>query len=75
MARLPLFIETYFWGDNLQELDFEKHKTYIIQTILDRGDLKAVRWLFTQISKTEIKPLLPNLKLSKKSANFWSLYL
>jgi len=73
--NIPPTITKYFWGDNLQELDFHTHQKYITQTLLEKGDITATQWLFTQIPKTQIKSLLPELKLSKKSANFWSLYL
>jgi hypothetical protein len=31
--------------------------------------------LFTKFSVAQIKTFLPDLKLSKKSAQFWSIYL
>lgn len=73
--NIPASITKYFWGDDLQELDFQKHQKYIAQTLLEKGDSAATHWLFTQMPKAQIKSLLPQLKLSKKSANFWSLYL
>lgn len=73
--NLPSSVSKYFWGDHLQELDLQKHQKYIAQTLLEKGDSAATHWLFTQIPKVEVKLLLPQLKLSKKSANFWSLYL
>jgi len=71
----PDYIARYFWGDNLEELDFDKHHTYMVQTILDRGDSKSVKWLFNLTGRENIKQLLPKLKMSKKSTNFWSNYL
>ena len=73
--KLPGQIKKYFWGDNLEELTWTKHKKYIIQTLLDRGDADALRWLFTKTNRSELQQLLPLLKLQSKSANFWQIYL
>ncbi len=72
---LPNFAARYFWGDNLEELDHQKHAKYIVQTILERGDVEALRWLSATYTLPTIKALLPKLKLSEKSANFWRRYL
>lgn len=72
---LPSFIQQYFWGDNLKELQVENNKNYIVQTLLERGNQKALTWLFSIFSKTDIKSMLSKTKLSKKSANFWQIYL
>lgn len=71
----PAQIKKYFWGDNLEELTLEKNKKYIIQTLLDKGDSEALRWLFSKVNRDEIQQLLPSLRLQSKSANFWQLYL
>jgi hypothetical protein len=75
MIDLPLEAQKYFWGDDLSDLSWEKHKNYIVQTLLEKGDLVSVRWLFTKISKEEVRLLLPDLHLQPKSSNFWKIYL
>lgn len=72
---IPSNLTEYFWGDNLNELDVNNNQKYIVQTLLDRGNTDALRWLFSTIDKQTIKGLLPTLKLSKKSAHFWHIYL
>ncbi len=73
--QLPHQIIKYFWGDNLSSLSWEKHKQFILQTLLEKGDQEAIAWLFNRAKKAEIKSMLPSLKLSKKSAGFWNFYL
>jgi len=70
---LPGFISKYFWGDDLRELNMAKHKKYISNTILEKGNLKAVKWLTSKVSKKELKKNLSK-KMSPKSRNFWQLY-
>ena len=72
---IPSHITKYFWGDNISELDLPKHQSYIIQTILEKGDPEAIKWLFSTVEKQHIMNILPSLRLSKKSAHFWSIYL
>jgi hypothetical protein len=72
---LPQVAKKYFWGDNLSELSWTKHKKYIVQTLLERGNSPSLKWLFSRIPRPEVKKLLPNLRLDKKSRNFWNIYL
>lgn len=72
---IPPYITKYFWGDDLNDLNLHKNKKYIIQTILDKGDLEALRWLFLTIGHNHIKEALPTLRLSKRSDHFWKIYL
>lgn len=72
---MPDIVKKYFWGDDLSELNWEKHKLYIIETLLNKADKSALKWLFQQISPQEIQKMLPSLKLSTKSLNFWQIYL
>ncbi len=72
---LPPEVTKYFWGDNLAELNWPQHKQYIVQTLLDKGDVAAIRWLFQQVERTELKQLLPTVQLGKRSENFWRVYL
>lgn len=73
--RFPPSVSKYFWGDNLKELDLQNHKRYIIQTILENGNRESLNWLFSTYEKPLIRQLLSGLKLSRKSANFWNIYL
>jgi hypothetical protein len=72
---LPSQVQQYFWGDDLHELSWQKHKKYIVQTLLDKGNEQSLKWLFTQTTHDEVKQLLPSLKLTPKSDNFWRIYL
>jgi hypothetical protein len=74
-GQIPPQVAKYFWGDDLQKLSWPAHQAYITQTILEKGDLPAVKWLLQQSNRDEIKRQLPKFKLSPKSANFWRVYL
>ena len=73
--KLPGYLARYFWGDNLEELSLRKHRRYIVTTLLEKGDQRTLRWLFKKIFSCRVAQLLPQLKFSPKSANFWQILL
>lgn len=74
-TTLPSSVTQYFWGDNLAELNWKDHRQYMLQTLLEKADREALHWLFDCVSPQEVLTELPHLKLSKKSRNFWEVYL
>jgi hypothetical protein len=72
---IPNSVKRLFWGDNLDELNVGDHGSYIMQTILDKGDREDIKWLFSIQSKEDIRSSLPSLHLSPRSKTFWNLYL
>lgn len=72
---LPSSFARYFWGDDITRLDSLKHKRYILTTLLEHGDTEAIRWLVTTYGKGPVKEILPTLRLSTKSSNFWHHHL
>jgi histidinol-phosphate/aromatic aminotransferase/cobyric acid decarboxylase-like protein len=74
-TALPKHLHKYFWGDDLSELNWASHQQYIAQTILEKGDRQAARWLLQNIDRTQLLEQIKQMKLSPKSANFWQVYL
>lgn len=72
--QIPDYVAKYFWGDDLSQLDLQKNQKYIIETLLEKGDEKSLHWLLSHVDKHVITSYLPELKLSKKSENFWQYY-
>jgi hypothetical protein len=75
MQKLPSFVTKYFWGDNLSDLNWDSHQSYITATLLEKGDPAALTWLLTQLPKSELAQNLSTYKLTPKSSNFWHIYL
>jgi len=74
MYKLPEFLNKYFWGDNLEEINLKDHRNYIAKTILTIGDLEAVKWLNNKYDSSFLKGLLDSKRVDDKSRNFWKLY-
>lgn len=61
---------------DFENIDPQKSGQYIIARLIDRGDDKAIRWLFTNYSKDIIKNVVTTRRgFSSKTANFWALVL
>jgi hypothetical protein len=74
MYKLPSFLNKYFWGDDLNDINLKDHKNYIAKTILSHGDLKAIKWLHENFDKSFLKSQLDSKLIDPKSKNFWNLY-
>ncbi len=75
MGRLPNSVIKYFWGDDLVDLDWDKHRDYIAKTILEKGDRESVKWLISNTGRDYLKRVVKEKKLDPKSKNFWNIYL
>ncbi|HCS49953.1 MAG TPA: hypothetical protein DIW61_17580 [Candidatus Aminicenantes bacterium] len=65
-----------FWDTDSSRLDLQQNKEYIIERVLELGDEKAVSWLVSRYPRSEIKKVLAaSRRISRKSANYWSLVL
>lgn len=65
-----------FWDINLNELDEKKHSSFIVQRVLERGDLDDLQWAINSYGKDFIEDvfLKNSMKMDLKSQNFWRLY-
>jgi hypothetical protein len=65
-----------FWDTDSSRLDLQQNKEYIIERVLELGDENAVSWLVSCYRRSEIKKVLAaSRRISRKSANYWSLVL
>ena len=76
MKKLPAFLKQYFWEVDFANIDPQKSAQYVIARLIDRGNDKAIRWLFENYSKDLIKEVVTTRRgFSAKTANFWALVL
>ncbi len=64
-----------FWDVDPKTIDSDKHARYIIERILDLGNLKEVAWIAQRYHGKKIREVmaLPRAQIHKKSVNLWSL--
>jgi hypothetical protein len=76
MTTVPGKFKSLFWDTDISRIDIRKHKTYVIERILEYGDTDPVRWMSEFCLLGEILDVLNSSRaLSQKSANFWRLVL
>lgn len=51
---VPSSLRAFFWDADVATLDVNKHKTYIIERLLEFGDEDAYRWLFSTFTDADI---------------------
>ena len=72
----PRFLKQYFWDVDFDKLDHRNHPRYVIERILEHGDINAVRWMLKTYPREQIVSALEmSRELTPKSANFWALVL
>ena len=63
-----------FWDSDVSAIDIDKYKIYIIERILELGDIQEVKWLFDHFSNETIKEALYSCRdISERSSHFWKL--
>jgi len=76
MTRSLHDLRPFFWDVEIDKIDPQKNRDYLIERILELGDSAAVEWLFSTYPAADIKRILAQTRaLSKKSRNFWELIL
>ncbi|MGB8951721.1 MAG: hypothetical protein WCC06_03535 [Candidatus Aminicenantales bacterium] len=76
MANPVKNLKPLFWETNVDNVDIQKNKDYIIERILEFGDKPAVKWLLATYPLSVIKKTLEESRgISKKSRNFWEFLL
>lgn len=68
-------LKPIFWDTDFEKLDFKKHSFYVIERILEYGDIPQIRLMQKMYPPSEIKAVvLKSRNLTQKSANFWADY-
>ncbi|MBU4312109.1 MAG: hypothetical protein KJ706_05265 [Candidatus Omnitrophica bacterium] len=76
--RLPKFLQSVLWSYDLSEMDLKEDKDIIITQVLNYGDWKDLKWLYSVYSEDEIKEVVahPGRGLwFERVLNFWEIML
>jgi hypothetical protein len=58
---LPENLKGILWSKNINNINLENDKIYIIHQVLSFGDIEEIRWLFKKYSLDEIKMVFINI--------------
>jgi hypothetical protein len=74
-SGVPDTLRFLFWDTNPQEIRLRRHATYVIERVLEFGDLDAIRWLQRVYTVQKIVDVLEVSRLiTPKSSRFWKLW-
>jgi len=69
---VPERFRSLFWDTSLKNIHLRKNARYVIERILDFGDLDAVEWMQRVYTlQTVIDVLTLSRSITEKSRNFW----
>ena len=76
MTKLPDNYRKYFWDCDFHEITMEKYKFFITERLLNYGNEQTLKWLLSNIEKSDLKNVVINSRnLNKKTRNYWELIL
>jgi hypothetical protein len=75
MMKLPPCTHRFFWDVDPSQLDVDAYPHYVVERLLEVGDVPAVRWMLAAFAPEEIiQVLTTSRRLTPLSATFWALY-
>ena len=71
---IPSSLHTVFWDTNIDEIDLDQHRSFVIERVLEYGTSQDAVWLSQQYPMSGIAEVIQNSRrLSEKSRNYWGL--
>lgn len=73
--KVPKQYYPFFWDTNPKKIDLKRNSRYIIERVLEIGDLSALQWL-QRIYPTRliIEVCEESRRISTKAKNFWEIW-
>ena len=74
-TKIPKEFHKYFWDIDAKKLNYGEKNTYVIERLLEYGDIDALYWLLETFEfKLVCEVVKKSRILSSKSAHFYSYY-
>lgn len=75
MSMIPTHFRSLFWDTSLDNIHIKRNARYIIERVLEFGDVDALGWLQRVYpTQTIIDVLNVSRSISEKSRNFWEIW-
>ncbi|MBI3533895.1 MAG: hypothetical protein HY072_00190 [Deltaproteobacteria bacterium] len=73
--NIPEFLEALFWDTDPRQIGLKKNYKYIIERVLEYGNIHALLWLQEKYTVRTIVDILELSRgISEKSKNFWTTW-
>lgn len=64
----------YFWDCDFHTLSLQEHDFFIIERILNYGNMDSVKWLFSTFSRARVRDVVAKSRnLNRKTGNYWNI--
>ena len=74
-SLLPKTFSKYFWDTKPESISLDKHSTYIIERLLEFGDIEELEWINKIYTREQIlNTLRTSRRISPKTGNFFALF-
>lgn len=74
--KLPEYLHKYFWDVNIEKLDLVGKKYFVIQRLLDKGGVEAVKWTRSHYTEEDISNTFKRLRDFRTPVGyFWATVL
>src|SRR3989344_1977134 len=75
-TKLPRKFRPYFWDSPLEALNPQKNYSFIIQRLLDKGNMETAKFIWENYDHKLIAQVLTQTRdFSPRIGNFWGLLL
>lgn len=72
-SKLPVSFYQFFWDVDAKKVNPRTHPYYVINRLLDKGDLEAARWVVRNFPKEIIVETIKKMRdFSPWNASFWA---
>ncbi|MDC3424668.1 hypothetical protein NC797_09115 [Aquibacillus sp. 3ASR75-11] len=69
---IPEIFKPFFWDVDIKTIDLEFNRIYVIERLLNHGDHRTLRWLFSIYSLGDIREAVcVGRNFSLKTARYW----
>ncbi len=73
---IPEKFKKYFWDCDFENLSMQKYAFFIIERILNFGDVDSVKWLLSNTDRKMLMEVVEKSRnLNKKTRNYWRIML
>ena len=76
--KIPEFVAPCLWSYDIKQIDLQKDKKLIITQVLNYGNAKRIKWLYSVYTEEDIKEVVSNPRRGlwfPKVLNFWETVL
>lgn len=74
-SAIPARLYSLFWDTSLDKIHMKRNARYIIERLLEFGDMYALEWLQRVYpTRTIIDVIFLSRNITEKSRNFWMLW-